>query len=184
MHCPRCGQEQASGSLKFCSRCGLPMELVSALVANGGTLPELSALNSQQGLLTRSNGLKFSLLWFLVLNFLLVPLLAILGGEEIVALLAVIGFVGAVIMVVLSFLFLKNPPKQVTQASFPSGQQEIAGAAGVREALPQSSAQPAADFVKPPGSWRAPDTGDLVQPGSVTEGTTKLLKKEEGETEQ
>ena len=27
--------------------------------------------------------------------------------------------------------------------------------------------------------WKAPDTGELVSPGSVTEGTTKLLSKEE-----
>jgi hypothetical protein len=32
--------------------------------------------------------------------------------------------------------------------------------------------------------WKAPDTGDLVQPASVTEGTTKLLSKEESEEEQ
>ena len=31
----------------------------------------------------------------------------------------------------------------------------------------------------PAGSWRAPDTGEFARPGSVTESTTKLLRKEE-----
>ena len=36
MYCPRCGQKQMAGDLKFCSRCGLPMGLVAELLANGG----------------------------------------------------------------------------------------------------------------------------------------------------
>jgi hypothetical protein len=38
---------------------------------------------------------------------------------------------------------------------------------------------PAGEYTAPRGDWRAPDTGEFRQPGSVTDSTTKLLKKEE-----
>ena len=34
MFCPRCGHEQVSNETRFCSRCGLPLGLVTGLVAN------------------------------------------------------------------------------------------------------------------------------------------------------
>ena len=33
MYCPRCSQQQVSEETKFCSRCGLPLGLVSELLA-------------------------------------------------------------------------------------------------------------------------------------------------------
>ena len=177
MHCPRCGQEQAQGNLKFCSRCGLPLSIVAEVVANGGDLPKLRELAGKKGFFTRSLGLKVALCWFLVLDFLMVPLLAIAGGEEIVAVAAILGFVGAVLIAVFSALFLKNPVAEYQAAQ--AGMREMNSATVANEALPPAQAQPATDYASPAGSWKAPDTGDLVRPGSVTEGTTRLLKKEE-----
>ena len=178
MHCPRCGQGQAAGNLKFCSRCGLPLELVAEVVSNGGVLPRLRELSAKTGIFTRNNGLKFALVWFIVIDMLLVPLTAIAGGEEEVAVLAVFGFVGAVIIAMISALFLKNPPKMV-QANAQASIDQLNSAQMRNEALPPAHTQPAADYAAPAGSWKAPDTGDLVRPGSVTEGTTRLLKKED-----
>ena len=45
--------------------------------------------------------------------------------------------------------------------------------------LPPQTQQPAAEYAAPAGGWRAPYTGDLVGPGSVVEGTTKLLQRDE-----
>ncbi len=178
MHCPRCGQEQVSGNLKFCSRCGLPMTMVSEIVNRGGDLP--APKKAGGGIFTRTNGFKVSLVWFLLIDFLIVPLVAIAGGEEEVAVLAVIGFVGAAIIAVLSALFLSNPEKQ-TGFAVPASDYSLPTTSDQRDAgaLPAGDARPASDYVSPPGSWRAPDTGDLVRPGSVTEETTKLLQKEE-----
>lgn len=179
MHCPRCGQEQVSGNLKFCSRCGLPMTLVAEIVSRGGHLPRL-AQESGGGFFTRSNGLKVSLVWFLVIDFLLVPLIAIAGGEEITAVLAIVGFVGALILAVLSALFLRNPAVRPDFVEMPAD--FSLGAPGIRgdQSVLSAGEQPtAAEFVSQPGSWKAADTGDLVIPGTVTEETTKLLKKEE-----
>jgi predicted amidophosphoribosyltransferase len=42
MYCPQCSQEQIAEEMRFCSRCGLPLEIVSQLVRNGGALAGLS----------------------------------------------------------------------------------------------------------------------------------------------
>lgn len=189
MFCPRCGQQQASGDLRFCSRCGLPLGVVSEVLAHGGTLPQLFELNREKKWLTRNNGLKFGLIWFLLLDFLLVPLIAIMGGEELVAIIAILGFVGALIITLYSLLFLQKEPKFSTSAAQMAEMQtthQVAQTAGGYEQpageLPPQKTRPASEYTAPPqsaaGNWKAPDTGDLVAPGSVTEGTTKLLNKD------
>ena len=97
MHCPRCGQQQVSEAIKFCSRCGFSLGLVSEILAHGGFLPQLADLDDKGNKwLTRNFGLKISLLWFLLLDFILVPLAAITDAPgEVIAFLAVVGFCGA-----------------------------------------------------------------------------------------
>ncbi len=184
MHCPRCGQQQVSEDIKFCSRCGFPLGLVSEIIAHGGFLPQLIDLqNKSKKWLTRNFGLKISVLWFLLICFILLPLAAITkapGG--IIAGLAIIGFCGALLITALSFLFLENEKK------FPDGQndlpnenftpQYLSGSQN-QTALPPQTSQPVSSYAPPiAGSWKAPETGELV-PRSVTEGTTKLLQKDE-----
>src|SRR5215213_5239671 len=113
MHCPRCGQQQVSEDIKFCSRCGFPLGLVSEILAHGGFLPQLAELNNKsKRWLTRNLGLKISLIWFLLVDFILVPLAMITDAPgEIVAFFAVVGFCGALLLTVLSFLFLPNEKK-------------------------------------------------------------------------
>src|SRR5919199_883923 len=41
MYCPKCGQQQVSEELRFCSRCGLPLRAVSELIADDGALMKL-----------------------------------------------------------------------------------------------------------------------------------------------
>lgn len=180
MYCPRCGQQQASSELRFCSRCGLPLSLVAEVIANNGSLPQLADIRQSKGFLTRNNGLKFGLVWFLVLTLLVTPLLAIAGGEEIVAVTAVLGFIGGILIMLFSFLFLKNEPKNLTATeinqSINESPRHLTGSGG-KNALPPQQTMPASTYVPPvPGSWQQ-NTDDL-QPTSVTEETTKLLKEE------
>lgn len=180
MYCPRCGQQQASSELRFCSRCGLPLSLVAEVVANNGSLPQLADLDKPKKLFTRKNGLKFGLVWFLLFTFLLTPLLAIAGGEEIVAVTAVLGFIGGILIMLFSFLFLKKEPKNLTANEINQNINEppnaLTGNRG-KNALPPQQTMPASTYVPPvPGSWQQ-NTDDL-QPTSVTEETTKLLDKE------
>lgn len=182
MFCPNCGQQQVSQEIKFCSRCGFPMGLVSEILAHGGFLPQLADLYKSKKIFTKLNGMKFGLIWFLFWSFLMTPLLAIAGGEEIVAVTAVLGFVGGMIIAILSALFLQNVPR-----SLPDGylnqpdNMKPAHLAGnqAQNALPPQQTQPAQSYVPPVKSWKSADTGELVRPSSVTEETTKLLKTDE-----
>jgi hypothetical protein len=180
MHCPRCGQQQVSEEIKFCSRCGFPLGLVSEILSHGGFLPQLAELNKNKELLTRNNGLKISLIWFLVICFILVPLAAIThapGG--IVAGLSIIGFCGALLLSVLSFLFLpKAKNSYENQFQNENVAPQFLSGNKAQTALPPQTSQPVSSYAPPANSWKAPDTGDLV-PHSVTEGTTKLLQKDE-----
>lgn len=184
MHCPRCGQQQVSEEIKFCSRCGFPLGLVAEVLAHGGFLPQLNDLQKDKKWLTRSNGLKIALLWFVVF-ICLVPLAAITKAPgDITASLAILGTIGGLFLTILSFLFLPNPPK--TNKNFNNLQninsaspQYLSENAATAAALPPQTSQPVSHYAAPSaGSWKAPDTGELV-PHSVTEGTTKLLQKNE-----
>ncbi len=180
MYCPRCGQEQVSSELRFCSRCGLPLNLVTEVVLNGGTLPQLAELYKPKGFFTRKNGLKLGLVWFLLMTFLVTPLLAIADGEEIVAFAAVLGFIGGILIMLFSLLFLKNESKDLSATGINKSINEPANFLGnaSKNALPPSQTIPTSVYVPPPaGSWQS-NTDDL-QPTSVTEETTKLLKKNE-----
>lgn len=183
MHCPRCGQQQVSEEIKFCSRCGFPLGLVSEILAHGGTLPQLADFEKGKKWLTRNFGLKISLLWFLLLCFILLPLAAITGAPRpIIPGLAIIGFCGGLLIAALSLLFLPNDKDFLQGESALQNQQSAPRKlSGKRNetALPPQTSQPVS-FYEPPGagSWKAPDTGELV-PNSVTEGTTKLLQKDE-----
>lgn len=182
MHCPRCGQQQVSEETKFCSRCGLPLGLVSEILMHGGFLPQLADLQKNKKWLTRKNGLKFSLIWFLFFAFIMTPLSAIGDFEEGAAFFAVVGMMGAVIMLIFSFLFLSREQKFFRNENILQGAHQpaqFAGTAQNQNVLPPQMSQPVKTYMPPAGSWKAPNTGELARPGSVTEGTTKLLKKEE-----
>lgn len=184
MHCPRCGQQQASDHVKFCSRCGFLLELVSDVLANNGTLPQLAELNKNKKWLTRKNGLKFGLLWLVVMWFVVTPFGAIIDVEEIAALGGILGFAGILLSLLISFLFLDNKPDYnsaaVSSVGFRSDYmpQNLSGAQQQQNALPPQQSVPASSYIPPaPGRWQT--TNDLTAPGSVTERTTKLLEKDE-----
>ena len=180
MHCPRCGQQQIADQTQFCSRCGFRLGLVAELLAHEGTLPQLADLN-RKGIFTRRNGVAVSLLWFLFFLFIMTPLGGIAGIDELAAVSAVIGIFGGLIILVSSMLFLKKPstlPLLTASNTNQTAVQNLYGSAG-QNALPPQQTEPVSSYMPPEGSWKAPDTGGLVRPSSVTEGTTKLLKKDE-----
>ncbi|HSK71914.1 MAG TPA: zinc ribbon domain-containing protein [Pyrinomonadaceae bacterium] len=184
MFCPRCGQEQVSEETRFCSRCGFPLGLVAQVLGYGGSLPQLAEIyNKPKGWFTRSNGWKLGLAWFLILTFLFTPIFAIMGGDEIVAFTAVLGFMGGLLIILFSFMFLKKEPQtwdaeQLAPSQTARDYNALHGNAS-QNVLPPQQSVPTSAYVPPMNSWKAPDTGDLARPGSVTEGTTKLLNKDE-----
>ncbi len=181
MHCPSCGQQQVSNETKFCSRCGLPLGLVSEVLAHGGFLPQLAELNKRKkSIFTRRNGLAFSLIWCLFFLLILAPLWGILNVDKLAGASAVIGIFGGLILFISSLIFLKSDrPTLVPGMQMyppPPVRYDLAGASA-HATLPPQQSVPASSYATPPaGSWR--DTNDL-QPASVTEPTTRLLNKED-----
>ncbi|HEY0049654.1 MAG TPA: hypothetical protein VGB68_10235 [Pyrinomonadaceae bacterium] len=179
MHCPRCGQQQVSEETRFCSRCGFPLGLVSEILAHGGVLPQLVDLQrKKKKFWTRGNGVKVGLAWFLVLAVLITPVMGIFLEEEALV-IAAFGFITGFLMMIFSWMFLESEPKFSRIESGYQTADYLSGNAAPQNALPPQQAQPARDFVAPPaGAWKAPDTSEMV-PHSVTEGTTKLFRKDE-----
>jgi len=180
MHCPGCGQQQASNETKFCSRCGFPLGIVSEVLAHGGFLPQLAELNKKKrSLWTRRNGMAFSLLWCLFFLFIMTPLWGILNVDKLAGASAIIGIFGALIMFVSSLIFLKKevPRFDMNMQGQPGMQNpyEMRGA-GQHTALPPQQSIPATFYGAPKThGWR--ETNDL-QP-SVTESTTRLLNEDD-----
>lgn len=180
MYCPRCSQQQVSEETKFCSRCGFPLALISEILAHGGFLPQLADLYKSKKLLTRRNGLIFSLFWFLIFVVVLTPFVGITNGpEELMGILALLGTVGSLMMVIASFLILKKEPVNLefSNQQLPNG--SVRNLHGTQQtALPPQQQQPAQSYVPPANEWKAPITGEYAKPSSVIEGTTKLLHKD------
>jgi len=182
MFCPRCGQEQTSNETRFCSRCGFLMTGVGALVANDGILEALSVSKSGKVDTPRRRGIKKGLFIFM-LAFLVVPLLAILtlmvGAQEpfavVIALILLVA--GGLLRVAYAMMFESSEPtgQSVEQAVYETAQNVLSGSRN-QNALPPQQSIPTSSYMPPKqGNWR--ETNDL-EPSSVTDPTTKLLKEE------
>lgn len=162
------------------------MGLVSELLANDGYLPQLAALYDQKpSIFTRKNGVIFTALWFIFFVMMMPAFFGIGDFEEGAAASAVFGLFTTVMLLIVSLGFLKRSPKPFERrpAMMP---QPLPAAAPVAfrtdpsyGALPPQQSQPASSYSPPEGAWKTPDTGEFARPGSVTESTTRLLKKEE-----
>jgi hypothetical protein len=157
----------------------MPLTLVSEVMMHGGYLPQLAELDkAQTSIWTRKNGVMFSIFWFIFW----VPLMAaVFGGvfnvEILGELCALLGVMGSALIFIFSLAYLKGKPKYNVPGQYPQQQVPNAMYGHQAAALPPQQSMPAQSYVQPgAGSWR--DTNDL-EPHSVTEGTTKLLEKEE-----
>jgi hypothetical protein len=183
MHCPQCGQQQVSGELRFCSRCGFPLAGVTELLATGGSLPVVEAATGKKRHSPRYEGVRQGVIMFF-LGAVIVPLLGILNSFQphdatlldlLVPITAVLFFVGGFVRILYALIFEEGatPSAHVQNASFPyvppvASSRLSTGARGT--ALPPAQSIPVS-------SWRQPhNTAEIVRPPSVTENTTRLLK--------
>ncbi len=180
MYCPRCSQQQISEETKFCSQCGFPLGLVSEILAHGGFLPQLADLYKSKGWLTKRNGVAFSVFWLIFFCLILAILFRIADFDEFAGASVAIGIFGGLMWLIASLVFLKSAPKDsaVRMNELPSANVN-AFAEVNQKVLPPNQTQPAQSYVPPSSAWKAPETGEFAQPRSVTEGTTKLLRKED-----
>jgi len=175
MYCPQCGQQQASESLRFCSRCGFPVEGVLALIANGGNPGPY--MDANQGRSARARGVRQGAALF-ILGILIVPILGVLyntaGGSFLGVMLplsAILCFVGGLMRMLFAAVFEEGRPsvRVMPTAYVPP----MVGMPAPAQALPPATANPGS-------GWRPrTSTAELVRPPSVTENTTRLLDKDD-----
>ena len=159
----------------------MPLSTVYEVVANGGFLPQLAQLeqmNHKKPLFSKKNGVVFGVFWFIFLTMFSTAFLAILNApDELIGIIAVTGVFGAMMIIIGSLIALpssKPPAFMMDNIIRPPDQLKYGAGQG---SLPPAQSVPVGMYAKPAaGSWR--DTNDL-QPTSVTEGTTKLLEKDE-----
>ena len=177
MYCPRCGQLQATDTMRFCSRCGFPMEGTMHLLANNGLLPVVHAQEGEKTRSPRAKGVMQGAVLFL-LGVLIVPILVIMSSfapgrmEDVfgffAAVSAIICFVGGPLRMLFAAIFEQGAPKypQFTPTSFPPAIPPVRVSA-----LPPPAVNPASQ-------WRRPDTAEIQPRASVTDSTTQLLDRE------
>lgn len=181
MFCPVCGKQQVSDQTRFCSGCGFPLTGVSEVIAAGGASLVKASSGAHQVDSPRKRGIKQGAMVMLVGCFLVVPLVAILSAAinitpVFVPIFAILGFMGGLMRIIYALMFQSGQAPIVLETGDPGMGQLNPGA---QRGLPPQSSYPISDLSMPvAGRWR--DSADLT-PGSVTESTTKLLEKEEGQ---
>jgi hypothetical protein len=173
MYCPRCGQQQISDEMKFCSRCGLPISGLAEWVAGSGVTATDAAAKKVPARSPRRKGIRWGAKVMFLSGVLLPVFLALSiaveeGGPMIFP--AVVFFVGLTIMVY-SRLFGEDIPSFESDGARTSR----LAAASEASALPPAANMPinnAEDFAR-----SRVRTNELARP-SVTEHTTKLLDQE------
>ena len=161
--------------MRFCSRCGFPLEGVSALLASGGLLPAAPGEPGQPS--PRKQGVRQGLAAVLI-GFFVVALLAVLSEElhlipdAFIPLGAVIFFMGGIVRIIYALAFQEGAPRGRKSALAPGApSSEQLGARSAR-ALPPQQSVPAGAYVPPRAR-----TAEITPP-SVTESTTRLLDDE------
>ena len=182
MYCPRCGQ-QASEDVRFCSRCGLPLDDALALVEAGGRLaPHEDTHEHARPLTPRQRGTRKGLLIMAggMLFFVLALLLMMIKQDFFVLMLpAALVFTFGVMRMLYGMLLeddaarRKSPKFAAADGSERTRAKLSRGAREAAAQLPHARTRPASDFAKA----RA-DTADMASPPSVTEATTSLLEKD------
>jgi hypothetical protein len=181
MFCPQCGQQQTTGAIRFCSRCGFPLDGVIQLLGNNGMIPIYQSGDEPAPISPRRKGVKQGGMLFLS-GAVLVPLLGVMASygdsrflEVLTAFAAIICFIGGALRMLYAGIFEEAAPRPMLSYAPPP----------MAAPRPQFGPQPQHQALPPPparaaGAWRPrPNTAELAGPPSVTENTTRLLEKED-----
>lgn len=177
MYCPRCSHEQKSKELKFCSKCGLPLEFISEVVETGQEPNKKDKTIEKKEFFTRRRGILFSILWFLFWLILVFPIIAIvLDGEEAGEVFVVLSSFSLIVGLVILVLAIFKKPKEVDKTEWEFNEQSKFETTPNAKAL-NSKEESASDYISPNTKISSYETNDLVEVGSITEETTKSLNK-------
>ena len=179
MFCPRCGQQQASDELRFCSRCGLQLDALAEFVEGGERLAVRDASEDLPALTPRQRGTRMGLLIIvagLIFGVIAVILTAVKEDFFVFLILAAFIFtIGVMRMLYGMLLEDDSARKKAAKRSARDEKREKKGMkpAGARgKELPPQRSVPASAFTNTGGP-----TGEIAAPPSVTESTTRLLEE-------
>jgi len=180
MYCPKCGQQQVSDEMRFCSRCGLALSGLTEWIAGTAVLvnrPDAtttSAVSPRRKRIRRAGKLMF-------FSGVLMPVFLVFSlivDEGVPMLFPVAVFFVALMMMVYARLFSDEtaPVSNISPLSNVSLNSQAAQTSALGSSLPRGSL-PAANTVLTAGRQQV-RTNELAQPPSVTENTTRLLDDE------
>jgi hypothetical protein len=170
MYCPQCSQEQLVEEMRFCSRCGFPLTIVSKLVSSGGVLAGFDPEGKPQ-LSPRQRGVRKGIL-MMIISAVLVPIVTLMtetkGDFFVLFLPVVMVFVYGLARLLYAYL--------LEQGTQPRNESSLAA----KTRLPAAHASALTNGQSIPiTNWRQPvNTSEMAQPPSVTDNTTKLLGDE------
>lgn len=184
MFCPRCGQERVSQETSFCSQCGFLLTGAAELLERGGA--PLAPVPADS---PRARGVKFGI--FMILLMLVVaPVMGMIAmglriGPWPIGLAVFLLGGGGLLRIIHALMFESKQPgaptlreQRWTRWETGRGGQYIKPAVADQQ-LPRGEVYPLSTghhrTSTAPGRWL--DTSDL-EPGSVTEQTTRQLSKE------
>jgi hypothetical protein len=169
MFCPKCGQ-QSSEEVRFCPRCGFQLAALAAFMAANEQAPAGAPLPLAPVMTARRRGMRRGAKLMFICAVLL-PAAALLAMEDDAPgplLLVLTGGFAGLLWMIFSWLFNDNTVPVLSRKA----RKELA-AARERPALGAPQFTPAPFFDR-----RRANTGEIYQPPSVTENTTKLLDKD------
>ncbi len=164
MYCPRCGQQQVSDEMKFCSRCGLSLAGLSNWIAIGsGVYLPGAPLGSPK---VRRQGVRrgAKIVFASAVLFPVFLGLSFLVDEPVPLLLPLIVFIVGLSIMLYSRIF-----EEAAVTSYEVQQMKLGTAFGTT-ALPAAPNLPTNRV-----NAQKVRTSELAQPASVTEQTTRLL---------
>jgi hypothetical protein len=181
MFCPRCGQQQSSGELRYCTRCGFPLEGVMELLNNGGAYVTSQASASQAKASPRYKGVRQGAALMLI-GAVIVPLLGALhAAPELIGFTAILCFVGGLMRILYALILQEGAPRRIQVAPPQIAPPFVPAQLGTpplrNSTLPPTQSAPVINWPATPSPSRRINTAELIQPPSVTENTTKLLDK-------
>ncbi len=164
MYCPKCSQPQPD-EVRFCSRCGISLSEIAQWLAGTGVLVNEEPLKKQ--LTPRRRGIiRAAKVTFFSAVFLPVGLLfALAVNEPFPLIIPLIVFAASLVWMLYCRLFMEDSPPYASQSAKP-----VRIRAGTY--LPPSPDNLAVALE--PGRV---NTAEIVQPPSITEYTTNLLRK-------
>ena len=167
MFCPQCSQQRTSENIRFCSRCGFQLDAVAELIFNDGILHNSS--KEPQGKLSLFRESTYRVGAKLIfLSLVLLPVIFILSyvfDSPVPFIFPLLIFFSGIAQLTYVRLF--------TEEVLPGIRENESGMGFNKPAfsLHSSTATPISNI-----DFRRRDTGEMIQPPSVTEHTTKLLE--------